>query len=111
MIRVYYARGEGEHELTINGHAGYAEYGKDIVCAGVSAITYALLAWMEHNQEEITQFDELMVEDGQVYITCAGSDKLTTAFQVALMGLIEIARAHPEYVDIEYSGTAGDSRE
>ena len=111
MIRVYYVRGEGEHELTINGHAGYAEYGKDIVCAGVSAITYALLAWMEHNEEEITQFDELMVEDGQVYIACAGSDKLTTAFQVALMGLIEIARAHPDYVDIEYSGTAGDSRE
>lgn len=111
MIRVYYARGKGEHELTINGHAGYAEYGRDIVCAGVSAITFALLGWMEHNQEEITQFDELMVEDGSVYISCAGSDKLSTAFQVALMGYIQIARAHPENVDIEYSGIAGDSRE
>ena len=111
MIRVYYSRGEGEHELTINGHAGYAEYGKDIVCAGVSAIAFALLGWLEHNQEELTEMEELMVEDGQVYISCAGSEKVTTAFQVALMGLVQIARAHPEYVDIEYSGIAGDSRE
>lgn len=111
MIRVYYARGEGEHELTINGHAGYAEYGKDIVCAGVSAIAFALLGWLENHEEELTEMDELMVEDGQVYIACAGSDKVTTAFQVALMGLIQISRAHPEYVDIEYSGIAGDSRE
>ena len=111
MIRVYYTRGEGKHELNINGHAGYAEYGRDIICAGVSAITFALLGWMEHNEEEITQLDELMVEDGQVFIACAGTNNLNTAFQVAIMGLIQIARAHPEYVSIEYSGTAGDSRE
>lgn len=102
MIRVYYNRGEGEHELTINGHAGYAEYGKDIVCAGVSAIAFALLGWLENNQEEITQLDELMVEDGQVYIACAGSDNVNVAFQVALMGFIQIAREHPEYVTISY---------
>ena len=111
MIRVYYTRGEGTHELNINGHAGYAEYGNDIICAGVSAITFALLGWMEHNEEEITQLDELMVEDGQVYLSCTGSEKLNTAFQVAIMGLIQISRAHPDYVSIEYSGPAGDSRE
>ena len=111
MIRVYYSRGEGEHELTINGHAGSAEYGKDIVCAGVSAIAFALLGWLENNQEELTEMDELIAEDGQVYIACAGSDEVSTAFEVALMGLIQIARQYPECVDIKYSGTAGDSRE
>lgn len=112
MIRVYYTRDEGEHVLTINGHAGYAEYGKDIICAGVSAIAFALLSWMEHNEEEVTDFDEVIVEEGQVFITCSGTDKLATAFQVALMGLIEISRAHPEYVDIFYdSQQASDSRE
>ncbi len=28
-----------ENRLTIEGHAGYAEPGKDIVCAGVTALT------------------------------------------------------------------------
>lgn len=111
MIRVYYNRGEGRHELTVNGHAGYAEYGKDIVCAGVSAIVFALLGWMEHNEEEIDDLEDMIAEDGQVYIACTGNDKLETAFQVAVLGLIQIARAHPDHVDIEYTGTAGDSRE
>lgn len=102
MIRVYYTRGEGRHELTINGHAGYAEHGKDIVCAGVSAIVFALLGWMEHNEDEIDDLEDLIAEDGQVYIACTGNDKLETAFQVAVLGLIQIARAHPDYVDIEY---------
>ncbi|HHW31942.1 MAG TPA: ribosomal-processing cysteine protease Prp [Clostridiaceae bacterium] len=31
-------------EFSIKGHAGYAEHGKDIVCAGVSAIAYTTLA-------------------------------------------------------------------
>ncbi|MGE5580686.1 MAG: ribosomal-processing cysteine protease Prp [Bacillota bacterium] len=29
--------------FTVEGHAGFAEYGKDIVCAGVSAIAQAAL--------------------------------------------------------------------
>lgn len=42
MIRVLVRRnGEGSiQEVKIEGHAEYAEHGKDIVCAGVSAITF-----------------------------------------------------------------------
>lgn len=29
--------------LTVKGHAGYAEKGKDIVCAGVSTLVYMLI--------------------------------------------------------------------
>jgi hypothetical protein len=40
MIRIEVIRGAGEKfkSLEICGHAGYAEYGKDIVCAAVSAL-------------------------------------------------------------------------
>ena len=31
-----------ENEIIIFGHAGYAEPGKDIVCAGVTALTETL---------------------------------------------------------------------
>jgi len=30
-----------ENEITISGHAGFADYGKDIVCASVSSIIIA----------------------------------------------------------------------
>ena len=32
-----------ENGLTIDGHAGYAEIGKDIVCAAVSSLTQGLI--------------------------------------------------------------------
>ena len=33
--------------ITIEGHAGYAEPGKDIVCAGVTALVQGLIRSME----------------------------------------------------------------
>lgn len=33
--------------IEISGHAGYAETGKDIVCAGVTALTQTLIRSME----------------------------------------------------------------
>ena len=30
--------------ITVSGHAGYAEAGKDIVCAGVTALTQSLVS-------------------------------------------------------------------
>ncbi len=32
----------------IEGHSGFSEYGKDIVCAGVSAITQTALLGLDH---------------------------------------------------------------
>lgn len=42
MINIEY---DSRH-LTITGHAGYDEPGKDIVCAAVSALWYSLIAKM-----------------------------------------------------------------
>jgi len=40
--------GEGRiSSFTVQGHADYAEYGKDIVCAGVSAVTVGTLNAIE----------------------------------------------------------------
>ena len=100
MIRVYYARGEGEHELSISGHAHYADYGQDIVCAGVSAIAFSLLGWLEHNEEELSDLSVSEVE--QFYLSCKGSEKIDTAFQMAVIGLVQIAREYPDHVEIEY---------
>ena len=36
-----------ENSLTIDGHAGYAEFGKDIVCAAVSALTQSFIKSVE----------------------------------------------------------------
>lgn len=40
--------------ITVNGHAGYAEIGKDIICAAVSVLTQGLV----HSLEALTD-DEI----------------------------------------------------
>ena len=34
-------------KITVSGHAGYAEPGKDIVCAAISTLTQVLIASVE----------------------------------------------------------------
>ena len=43
--------------ITISGHAGYAEAGKDIVCAGVTALVQGLIRSMESLTSDQIQYD------------------------------------------------------
>lgn len=42
MTKVVFERNENTFSLCCSGHAGYGEKGKDIVCAGISALCGAL---------------------------------------------------------------------
>jgi len=43
MIKIkFYVQGDNFVGLDCTGHAGYAEYGSDIVCASISTLTQAL---------------------------------------------------------------------
>ena len=42
---------------TLKGHAGYAEPGKDIVCAAVSALTQAFIASIEELTQDKIKYD------------------------------------------------------
>lgn len=52
--------------FTIEGHAGYAEHGKDIVCAAVSALTQTLIQSIEDLTTDTIQYD---ISPGWVDIT------------------------------------------
>ena len=67
MIRVTAERGR----LTLEGHAGYAPTGKDIVCAAVSALVLALA---ERLQEK-NLVRELIMRPGYVRIAMRGADR------------------------------------
>lgn len=101
MIRVYYAQKGDAHELTISGHAGYAEHGQDIVCAGVSAIAFALLGYLEECEDEVEELDGPIVECGSIYVSCKGKPNIANAFHMAVCGLKQIADSYADYVDIQ----------
>lgn len=99
MIRATYKVDEGTHTLTVVGHANYAEYGKDIVCAGASAIVQALIGWCEENYEVVNGIS-IDSQSGEVIISCEGGC-VATAFKVATIGLEQLAYSYPDYVEID----------
>lgn len=52
-------------EITVSGHAGYAEQGKDIVCAGVTALVQTLIKSFDDLTEDKIEAD---VQQGEAYI-------------------------------------------
>ena len=102
MIRARYYKENDTHTLTVLGHAGYDEYGKDIVCAGVSAIVQALMGWIENNPycAECISTDET---SGELIIACTGGEDVEAVFSMATIGIGQIAEVYPYHVNIEVS--------
>ena len=84
----------------VNGHANFGEHGKDIVCAGVSAIAYTAVGAL-NNIAGVGSYQE---DDGQM--VCSIPDKLKRDIDIkaqvilesAVIGFRQIENAYKKYV-------------
>ncbi len=90
MIRVR----AGERRITVSGHAGYAPAGQDIVCAAVSALTYALAGYLE----ETGQAARSDIRRG--YADIEGAEGCGAAFALVRCGMEQLAAAYPSCVEM-----------
>lgn len=87
------------------GHSGFAKYGKDIVCAAVSAILQtALMGIMkfsssdvEYTVNEETGFMRFSVPDGSEEELV----KIDAVTETMLLGLRDIEKGYGSYVKVE----------
>ena len=93
MIRVTAEPGR----LTLEGHAGYAPAGQDIVCAAVSALVLALAERMQ----EKNLVRELIMRPGYMRIAMRGAEKET---ELVKCGLKQLQRRFPRYVEVKEAG-------
>lgn len=105
MVRVKYTVEEQTHTLEVSGHANYDEYGKDIVCAGVSSLVQSLMAWAEENYHKCNCLEN-EVKNGEVIISCEGGEEVTAVFQLVYIGLELISDSYPDHVQIDNIGIA-----
>lgn len=105
MVRAKYTVDENTHTLSVLGHANYGEYGKDIVCAGVSALVQALIGWIEENSWK-TECISVEPREGEVLISCDGGEDIAAVFYMASIGLRQIADSYPDHVQIDIIGLA-----
>ena len=94
MTRVVVCRDErGVRSLTVSGHSGYAESGRDIVCAAVSTLITTCANAMESaaGLVPLVSQDEAATEqehDAQV------------VFRTVLQGLRDVAQEYPKHLKI-----------
>lgn len=95
----------GRERMEVCGHAGYAGRGEDIVCAAVSALTYALIGVLQ----EKGQIRDLTVRPGYICVAAAG--EVTGAMELVRCGIAQLAARYPQCVKMEeenHAQSAGD---
>ena len=98
MIRVHIT----PTHIHVEGHAGYAPHGQDIVCAGVSALVVTL----ERSLSELTKDDiKCDIQPGRAVIEYRQLSKaarlLVSAFFIGING---IAESYPGNVEVKQEG-------
>ena len=69
MISIAIQTKGGMRVLEMKGHADFSQNGEpDIVCAGCSAVVYALLGWMENHPERSQKKAPTRVAPGEVFL-------------------------------------------
>lgn len=93
-----------EDRVTIKGHAGYAEPGKDIVCAAISTLTQTFIA----SVEELTAAEiKYAISNGNVDINYKGfTDRARVLLDSFFIGCQMIADEYPNNVKIAQAWTA-----
>ena len=108
QVRITYHDGAITH-IDVTGHSGYEDSGKDIVCAGVSVLTIALINGMT----EVLQYSENEIvekyESGATSICVPQStaeneqerqSNLKTLLQTYLINIQLIAESYSDFVNI-----------
>lgn len=106
MISVAFVRKENEiNEITVSGHADFADQGEDIICAAVSVLTISIL----NGLTEIVGRKDLCasIKDGYTHFIIPKSanelqkiktDTLIATYELGIQGIKE---AYGDYIKIK----------
>lgn len=85
-------------QITIKGHANYAEHGKDIVCSAVSVLVQTLIKSIESLTTDKIKYS---MSPGTVDINfwCL-SDQSKVLIDAFFVGVKGVAAAHPDNVKV-----------
>ncbi|MBQ3518311.1 MAG: ribosomal-processing cysteine protease Prp [Clostridia bacterium] len=103
MTKVVFERNENTFSLCCSGHAGYGEKGKDIVCAGISALCGALEIALDNLQKTgMAQTYFCSWGDGVFRAEATAASAKTgveTAFELVYGGLCRIEEEYSPHLN------------
>ncbi len=87
-------------------HTGFADYGKDIVCAGVSSITQTAVMGV---QKLTTVKNNVLIDEEKGFLKLELYDienskdcqKAQIILETMLLGLLDLEKQYPKYIKLE----------
>ena len=110
MVKIKFATGSGAIHFKAIGHAQYAEYGYDIVCASVSILAYSLAEAVNEAKkcEYLSHPPSISISEGRIEVECLPIseeyDRMLTIFNTIKMGYRLLASNYPENIILDESG-------
>lgn len=100
MTTVVWSKKKDGFRFLCAGHAGYAEKGKDVVCAGVSALCMALDARMQTlSRSGVVKIRRREASDGIFLLEAEGA--VSESLETVLAGLTPIAEQYPGFLCVK----------
>ena len=94
-----------ELRMDVSGHAGYAEPGQDIVCAGASMLVQAMAGALEDAEKRGRTRAEVREKDGTVTIWADPNadciSEIKAYFKMCVRGMRMMAEEYPKNVEIK----------
>jgi len=107
MVKAWFDNKDGTLEMRVQGHAGFAEIGKDPVCAGASVLAMAAaqcIDWMG-GHDCMEEPPKIHVAGGNVRVTCRPKEdyfpQVFTVMEVAQVGMLLLEGAYPEHAAVK----------
>ena len=84
-ITIYKSENGTYKRFTCKGHAGYARYGKDIVCASVSCLVINTINSMD---ELVHEKMEITTEEKEGFIDCRFTDEISSQSKLLMDSMV-----------------------
>jgi uncharacterized protein YsxB (DUF464 family) len=95
-------------ELKIEGHAGQAKKGEDIVCASVSMLFFTLAESLNRSVEMLKKAPIIQYEDGNGYLKCRPRKEymgnIARTYWTILVGIELLAEQFSQYITFKVIG-------
>lgn len=94
MTQVTVWQKENRYEIAVQGHATGSAAG----CAYISGILYSLAGYLVNEGE--VRLDRRRMEPGDVVLRFRGGERARAAYDMAVIGLKQLERSHPELIRV-----------
>ena len=104
MIIASYDRNGDTHILSVNGHAGYAHKGEDIVCAAISILTINTINAIDAFTDvkcQVSTNDEQGVIDFRIDNPTKETTLLLDTMVLGLQSMVE-DEIYADYIDLKF---------